>query len=225
MGAVGLFNHGQFCSSQARTLLHFSTPLPFSACNDDQGWLAEKKTGVLCRKIHVKWSDLLNRLLDARQVWQKTTCVKDWHRTVTDKYNTPISDARCDCFRTKIVMEQRWDRFMQLLLWMLDGDAGHSNENCSPLQGLQVTKELVSQRGVLWPCFPPDNIVKWAVLEQALVSRWGCVTKTRIRLADLELTIRISIHPCSCYWAQGCSCSECPSSCVQHLLLRMFLFL
>ena len=51
---------------------------------------------------------------------------------------------------------------------ILDGDACHSNESCCPPQSLRVTKELVPQRGVLWPCFSPNNIMKWAVLEQAL---------------------------------------------------------
>ena len=52
-----------------------------------------------------------------------------------------------------------------LLLRTLDGDARHSNESCCPPQNLRVTEELVPQRGVLWPCYSPDNVIEWAVLE------------------------------------------------------------
>ena len=68
-----------------------------------------------------------------------------------------------------------------LLLRTLDGDAHHSNESCCPPQSLRVTKERVPQRGVHWPCFSPDNIMVWTVLEQVLASHWGCVTRTAIR--------------------------------------------
>ena len=77
----------------------------------------------------------------------------------------------------------------------LDGDACHLNEGCRPPQSLRVTKELFPQRGVLWPCFSPDNIMEWAVLEQVLASHWGCVTRTAIYLASLELTVHMNIYP------------------------------
>ena len=35
----------------------------------------------------------------------------------------------------------------------------------------------------------------WAVLEQVLASHWGCITRIAIRLAHLELTVHMSIHP------------------------------
>ena len=37
--------------------------------------------------------------------------------------------------------------------------------------------------------------MEWAVLEQVLTSHWGCVTRTAIRLGNLELTVHMSIHP------------------------------
>ena len=82
-----------------------------------------------------------------------------------------------------------------LLLRALGGDACHSNKSCCPPQSPRVTKELVPQRGVHWPCFSLDNIMEWAVLEQVLACHWGCVTRTAIRLASLELTVHMSIHP------------------------------
>ena len=82
-----------------------------------------------------------------------------------------------------------------ILLQTPDGDAHHLNESCRPQQSLRVIKELVPQRGVLWPCFSPDNIMEWAVLEQVLASHWGCVTRTAIPLANLEPTVHMSIHP------------------------------
>ena len=88
------------------------------------------------------------------------------------------------------------------LLRMLDGDARHSNESCCPPQSLRVTKVFVSQRGVLWPCFPPDNIMKWAVLKKVLASHQGCVTRITIRLANLELTVHFFFFYVSqlCLW-------------------------
>ena len=44
------------------------------------------------------------------------------------------------------------------------------------------------------PCFSPGNIMEWAVLEQVLASHWGCVTRTAIRLASLELAVHMSIY-------------------------------
>ena len=61
-----------------------------------------------------------------------------------------------------------WHSNWFLLLRTLDGDARHSNKSCCTPQILRVTKELVPQRGVLWPCFSPDNIMEWAVLGQLL---------------------------------------------------------
>ena len=37
--------------------------------------------------------------------------------------------------------------------------------------------------------------MEWAVLEQVLASHWGCVTRTVICLASLELTVHMSICP------------------------------
>ena len=71
---------------------------------------------------------------------------------------------------------------------MRDGDARRSNESCRLPQSLRVTKELVPPRGVLWPCFPPDSVMKWAALEQVLASYQGRVARTAIPLANLELT-------------------------------------
>ena len=83
----------------------------------------------------------------------------------------------------------------QLLLRTLDRDARHSNESCCPPQSLRVTKKLVPRVGVLWPCFSPDNTMEWTVLEQVLASHWGCVTRTAIHLATLELTVHTSNSP------------------------------
>ena len=80
-----------------------------------------------------------------------------------------------------------------LLLQTPDGDVHYSNESCCPPQSLWATKELVPQRGVLWPRFSPDNIMEWAVLEQVLACHWGCFTRTAICLANL--TEHMSIHP------------------------------
>ena len=51
-----------------------------------------------------------------------------------------------------------YDFYFFLLLRTLDGDARDSNESCCPPLSLRVTKELVTQRGVRWSCFSPDNI-------------------------------------------------------------------
>ena len=77
---------------------------------------------------------------------------------------------------------------LSLLLRRLDGDAHHSNESCCPPQSLLVTKEL-------WPRFSPDKIMGWADLEQVLASHLDCVTRAAIRLANLELTVHMNIHP------------------------------
>ena len=54
---------------------------------------------------------------------------------------------------------------------------------------------FVPQRCVLCPCVSPDNIMEWAVLGRVLASHWGCVTRTAICLASLEITLHMSNHP------------------------------
>ena len=66
-----------------------------------------------------------------------------------------------------------------------------------PPQSLRVTKELVHQGGVRWPCFSSDNIER-TVLEQLLTGLWSCVTRTAIHLAKLGTTVHVNIRPVVC---------------------------
>ena len=65
-----------------------------------------------------------------------------------------------------------------------DGNTCRLNESRC-VQSLQVTKQLVLQADLVWPCFSRDSIVEWAVLEQVLTGCWGCVARTVIHLTAL----------------------------------------
>ena len=90
-----------------------------------------------------------------------------------------------------------------VLLRTLGGDACHSAKAAVLSTawgrggggGEGGTKERVPQKGALWPCFSPENIMVWVVFEQVLVSHWCCVPRTVIRLVNFELTVHMSILP------------------------------
>ena len=68
--------------------------------------------------------------------------------------------------------------------------------------------------------------MEWAVLGQLLASHWGCVTRTAIRPASLELTVHMSIHPvvsCSQYNQDDLVCSFQAVVVVSWVTVKMLL--
>ena len=79
--------------------------------------------------------------------------------------------------------------------------ASGSHKYRCPLQGRQVTMELLTQGGLVWPCCAPQSIVKWAVLEQMFCGHRSGVIAEHLRLANPHFVVEMSSQP-------RMSCSE-----------------